>query len=309
MVDGAGETNGGRPFDTPRESVQHPVADPGLGAGGEGAVAVDPLAQLAGRAPPPPPVGHGEVVEHEQLARGERDLERRGGQRQAARGEERLLLGERGELGAAEKARLGLDARERRRLAQRGLDHAGQAALRVALGVVEGPVGTPVARESAVELRRRGPGAAREQLAQGDEPGGGADARAPGRDVQGGDAGHVRRPERHEREAEVDVQGLEVPARPAVRGRQRPLAEDVERIAGRQLGDRRLGRGPGRGDRGEGSGEVAVAHAAGAAPRAPTTASAYSTQARATSAGRDREQLRARRAPPAARRRGCGRGA
>ena len=99
-----------------------------------------------------PTVGHGEVVEDQQVARLHRDLELDGIDVQPKGREEAQLGGKSVELHPAQKAGGVLDAREARRAGRR-LDNASEATLAVAVRIVPRPVRIAV-RHDVVEKRR-----------------------------------------------------------------------------------------------------------------------------------------------------------
>ena len=113
---------------------------------------VDPLVELARPTAPAAAMGQGEVVEDEQVARSQRDLDLDGFHIQTETVEEAQLAGQIVELHPTEKTGRGLDARESRRAGRR-LDNACQAALAIAAGVIPRPVRLAV-RNQVLEKRR-----------------------------------------------------------------------------------------------------------------------------------------------------------
>ncbi len=125
---------------------------------------VDPLMEFARPAAAPSPVGDGEVVKDEQVARAKANFSLDGGDIQSKMFEEDQLCGERVELHPTEEARSGLDTGEPGRAGGR-LDNARQAAFGIAVRVIPRPCDSPYAfrlpRSVARSRQRRWPRRAR----------------------------------------------------------------------------------------------------------------------------------------------------
>ena len=117
------------------EHREEAVAECALSGRGEGPVPVDPLVQLARPPAAATPVRQGEVVEDEQVARSQGDLDLDCVDVEPEEAEEAQLGSEIVELHPTQEAGRGLDARESRR-AGGALEHACQAALGIAVGVI-----------------------------------------------------------------------------------------------------------------------------------------------------------------------------
>ena len=188
------------------------------------------LSQLPRLSRSPAAVGHGQVVEYQQLSGLQIDGDFDVVEAKSVAPKELEFSREAVELQPAEKSRLDFDAGEERQAICCGsLDNSRQASLDVATVVVPGAMRSTIGGKPLDQLAGGRPTALTQQRDQRHQSGNRLDARDLQRNIQRAVPGHVLLDLRIERQPEVEVQGLKIPGFPTVQRRDDKVADGGER--------------------------------------------------------------------------------